>query len=202
MRATGDIGCFKITEVSALSAGNRRIVAVTGPKAVELFQESYGAVKKLSQEFKVQPHEVLSAINKQKDQLKVLQTEVKQLKKQIMETQLPAWLSRVEMVGTTPFLFLELPEASGEELKDLAATLQKQKPGFYFLVSSTDAKSSFVAAVSPEFSAAVKIKDFQIWLQENLGLRGGGSALSVQGGGPRLEKSWSEKIKQWLKSQA
>jgi alanyl-tRNA synthetase len=201
VRATGDIGCFKITEVSALSAGNRRIFAVTGPKAVELFQENYGLVKKLSQEFKVQPHEVLSAINKQKDQLKVLQAEVKQLKKQAFETQVPTWLSQTEMVGKIPFLFLELPEASGEELKELATHLQKQKPGFYFLISSTDAKSSFMAALSQEFAAMVNLKNFQAWLQENLGIRGGGSAQSLQGGGPRLEKSWQEKIKQWLKSQ-
>src|SRR5205807_408485 len=50
---TGDIGSFKITEVSALSAGNRRIVALTGPKAIELFQNCFMTLKNLSQEFKV-----------------------------------------------------------------------------------------------------------------------------------------------------
>ena len=51
--ATGDIGSFKITENSALSAGNRRIVALTGLKALELFQHDFNLVKSLSQELKV-----------------------------------------------------------------------------------------------------------------------------------------------------
>lgn len=45
VRATGDIGTFKITEVTALSAGQRRIVAVTGPRAIDLFQETFAILK-------------------------------------------------------------------------------------------------------------------------------------------------------------
>ncbi len=51
--ATGDIGIFKITEITALSAGNRRIVAVTGRGALALFQQSFATVKALATELKV-----------------------------------------------------------------------------------------------------------------------------------------------------
>ena len=38
VHATGDIGAFKITELKAISAGNRRIVAYTGQGAIALFR--------------------------------------------------------------------------------------------------------------------------------------------------------------------
>ena len=67
------IGALKVTEVTALSAGHRRIVAVTGPRAIELFQETFDVSKQLGQEFKVKRDEILPAIAKQKEQLKQLQ---------------------------------------------------------------------------------------------------------------------------------
>ena len=54
--STGVIGAFKITDMGALSAGNRRVFAVTGPKAIELMQDNFNTVKVLSQEFKVKPN--------------------------------------------------------------------------------------------------------------------------------------------------
>src|SRR5690606_12383666 len=59
VNATGDIGTFKITESVALSAGHRRIFAVTGPKAIDLFQETFNVVKIIGQDFKVKREEVL-----------------------------------------------------------------------------------------------------------------------------------------------
>ncbi len=197
VRATGDIGVFKITELTALSAGNRRIVALTGPKAVALFQDTFNTVKTLSTEFKVQLHEVLQAVHKQAEQLKEANTEIKHLKKQMIGTQLHHWLSQVELVGSIPYLFLELPDFGIEELREVAAQLTKTKPGFYFLISSTDEKSNFLAISSPELK--LDLKQLQPELAK-LGLRGGGNSSSLQGGGPRLDKTWRDKIREWLVS--
>ena len=49
--STGIIGCFKITSDIALAAGTRRMVAITGPEALKLFQQTFTTVKKLSEEF-------------------------------------------------------------------------------------------------------------------------------------------------------
>ncbi len=197
VRATGDIGVFKITELTALSAGNRRIVALTGPKAVAMYQDTFNTVKTLSIEFKTPLNEVLQASHKQAEQLKEANTQIKQLKKQMIAGQLPVWLSQAELVGTIPYLFLVLPDFSAEELREVATQLTKAKVGFYFLISSTDEKSSFVAAASPELK--LDLKKLQPELAK-LGLRGGGSATSLQGGGPRLDTSWRDKIRDWLQA--
>jgi len=200
VHATGDIGPFKITEVSALAAGTRRLVAVTGPKAVELFQQDFNAVKTLATDFKVPTAEVVPAAHKQLELVTHLQHEIKQLKRQLVQSQIPTWIAAQEMVGSVPYLFLQIPQATAEDLREISQALIKAKPGFYFLISSTDEKSSFVATVSPDLGAKLNLKSLQTLLA-SLGLRGGGSPTLIQGGGPRFEASWPEKVKGWVGEQ-
>src|SRR5229473_2054304 len=99
------LNALKIIESSALSAGHRRIVAVTGPKAIELFQETFNVVKTLSQEYKIKREEILDVISKQKEQLKLMQQEIKQLKQQSITTNIAQWLQSVEYINNIPFLY-------------------------------------------------------------------------------------------------
>ncbi len=141
--ATGAIGTFKITEVSALSAGHRRIVAVTGPRAIELFQDTFAITKTLCQEFKVKREDVINAVLEQKEQCKHLQGEIKQLKSKLWQTLVPEWESRITLLNGMPFLFLLVHDYTVEELRDIAQALNKKQPGFYFLISTTDGASTF-----------------------------------------------------------
>ena len=174
VRATGDIGVFKITEISALSAGHRRITAVTGPRALELFQETFAIVKSLSQDFKVQREQVLDAIAKQKEEFKKLQHEIKTLKKQWQQSQIPLWLEQAETIDGIQFLYQSIPDASNEELKEIAQQLSLKKPGFYFLTSMNESKGIFVAFASN--SLGIDLKKIGANLKDVYGIRSGGSA--------------------------
>lgn len=208
VRATGDIGVFKIIENTALSAGHRRIVAVTGPRAVDLFQESFDTVKNLSQEFKVKRDEVIHAVHKQHESLKDLQNQIKHLKKQLWQSQLPVWEQEVEIVGSIPTLCLQLTGLGNEELRDIAAYLQNKKPGFYFLVTADEASSTslrmsgviFFTSLAPQFKDALNLKNFGAWLNEHHALRGGGSATSLQGGGAKISARLKDEIVEWIKN--
>ncbi len=196
VRATGDIGPFKITEVSALSTGIKRIVALTGPAAVELFQSNFTILKNISQEFKVQPQLLEEAITKLKEQLKAAHAENKDLKKQIIKVQLPLLRAQQETIGTIPFLFTAVQQYSNEELRDLMHELSRE-PGFYFVLNNTDNRSTFLAHVTPHLQNQVNLKKFAEWLKTR-GLQGGGSGATLQGGGPALSGSFKNTIKEWL----
>jgi alanyl-tRNA synthetase len=185
VRATGDIGCFKITEVSALSAGQRRIVALTGRAAVELFQDTFGITKKLSQEFKVKPEELVSAIDKQREALKTAESTIKQLRKEQLKTQIPALLTQVKEINSIPFLFLQLEEVTIDEMKSLLQELIQKKPGFYF-VCITKPQTTFVAQVAPAFINKVDFKQLANALKAKLQLKAGGRDGLIQGGGPSV----------------
>lgn len=194
---TGDIGFFKIVDMTALSAGHRRILALTGPAAIILGQENFDALKQLSQEFKVPQQEVVTAIEKQKEALKENSSQIKNLKKQLINLQIPIWLQQIETINSIPVLYLDCDSIYHEDLRDIATLLTHKKPGFYFLTSSSDTKNIFLCLVSPEYASAIDMKQFSSWLQTTHNLRGGGAKNSLQGGGvipAELHKS----IKNWI----
>ena len=198
VHATGDIGTFKITEVTALSAGQRRIVAVTGPKAIELFQESFSIIKTIGQEFKVTKEQVLEIVFKQKQELKECLSHIKQLRKQITNLSIDQWLQTIEDIKKIPYLFLALVEVQPDELKDIAAQLESKKPGFYVITSVTQGKSFFFIHQSTQYADNINLQNFASWLKDNQGMRGGVSANSIQGGAAQFSSRLNEEIKTWI----
>jgi alanyl-tRNA synthetase len=201
VRRTGDIGTFKITEEISLSAGQRRIFAMTGRGAMELYQQDFGIVKKLSQDYKVQHHELIDAIEKQREQLKQAQAQLKQLKKETWKVQLPAWLSSVKEINGLPFGFFSFSDYSVDELRAIAQELMDKKPGFYFLISCENDRCTFLSMIAQSYESKIDFKQFGNWLQESFALRGGGKKGMLQGGGSFLDvQVLQEKIKNWLKN--
>lgn len=197
--ATGAIGLFKITDVTALSAGNRRIFAVTGIRALELMQENFSTIKTLSQHFKIKPEEIVSTIEKQEQTARTLEQTVKNLKKQLFASHIPAWISKVEIVNTVPFLYVQENGCSVDELREAVTELQKKQPGFYIFVSNDNTgKSFFYAALSPEFSTKINLKNCASWLNSTYGLKGGGKPGTLQGGGEKIEQDIGTALKKLI----
>lgn len=198
VRSTGDIGTFKITEVTALSAGHRRIVAVTGPRAIELFQETYSSIKALSTEFKVKRDEVVDAVMKQKEQIKHLGNEIASLKKQLIASQLPEWERQVASIKDLPFACISVTGANNDELKDIAQKLQMKKAGLYVMVGIHPERVALYVHLAPAFEHRLDLKKFGSWLHETLGLKSGGSKNQLQGGGAKFNAHDSATITSWI----
>ena len=200
VRATGDIGVFKITESVALSAGHRRIFAVTGPRAIELFQEIFTLTKTLSQEFKIKKEEIFESVIKQKEQLKQAQQEIKQLRQQFIASQIPAILKSIKHINNVPFLCVYDATLSLEDMRLMVSLLEQKQPGFYFIYNLVNNRVSFYAAVSSEFAHLIDMKQFGTWLQTK-GLRGGITKNSIQGGGNTFDPQLNTEIKEWVQQQ-
>jgi alanyl-tRNA synthetase len=183
VRATGDIGIFKITEEIALAAGQRRIVAVTGYKALAEFQHDFGIVKKLSQDFKIKPDQVFAIVQNLQQKIKDQQKEISASRGLLIKLQIPEWLKNIEMIGVTPTLVLDAKGYAADDMRLICQELQKQKPGFYFLIANHEGKSTFVASVDKAFADEISFAQLKPWLLEECNLAGGGNNLSLQGGG-------------------
>ncbi len=197
---TGEIGTFKITEMSAPAAGQKRIVALTGPKAIDLYQETFNTVKTLSVEFKSKLNEVEAAVAKQKEQLKTAQHQLLAAKKQLRTAQLPTLLEQVTTVGSLPYGVFTIENATADELKDLVATLQQKKQGLYLALSTDAGRAHFYASVAPEVKTQFTIKEFGTWLATTHNLKGGGAAHHIQGGGAQVPQNLKDSVKKWLET--
>lgn len=199
VRATGDIGLFKIVEDSALAAGQRRIVAYTGGKALELTQNNFNLVKQLEQNLKVKADTMLEGVEKLQTKVKELQQQVKQFKSQQWKSMIPQWLEQSFDVNGMPCNYLEIT-GFADDLKEIVVTLQAKKPGFHFVMNEDDGKVLFIGSVAKQFVDSFAMKDFQAWLQEYTGLRSGGNATQIQGGGQVDTGKIKEQLKAWLMS--
>ncbi len=200
VRATGDIGIFKIVEEVALAAGQRRIVALTGFKALAQFQQDFGIVKKMCQDFKIKSDQVFNTLDSLNTKIKEQQKEIAAIKTVVMKYQIPAWLQTAEMIGSLPVAVVSMQAATIDDMRAVGQELQKQKPGLYVLLSVLGDKSAFVAMIDKQFVSNVAFADLKQWLATEFGLQGGGNNVVLQGGGPLVNVAeFKNKLMSWLR---
>ena len=200
MRSTGDIGSFKIVEESALAAGQRRMVAITGWKALKEFQKDFTLVKEASLELKVKPDAIMQTILQLKEEVKDFEKQLKSMKKDQWKAQLPNLLAKVTIVGKVPFGFYDLSDYDAEEMKDIIAALQLANPALYVAITAKEGKAFFIVSLHASYKDLVDLKKLKDLLANDFGLRGGGSALMIQGGGAAPKQvDLHQAIAAWLK---
>ena len=84
---TGDIGLFKIVYEGSISAGVRRIEAITGEGALERFQQAAAQLAKAGELLHTSETGVLEQMEKLLEQQRTLERQVDQLKTQVANQQ-------------------------------------------------------------------------------------------------------------------
>ncbi len=198
--ATGDIGLFKIVEEGALAAGQRRIVAYTGGKALAEFQQDFSVMKKLCSDLKIKPEQIIDSVQLLQNKIKDLSKELQSLKKQQLAEQIPGWLEKVQTVANIPYLFLSVNGYDLDTMREVAQLLNQKKAGLYFLLHVDEQKSTFLTMLDKNLVTKVDMKELQTVLHNRCGLRGGGNQTSLQGGGAKIDATLCDAtIKEFLK---
>ncbi|MBP6892240.1 alanine--tRNA ligase [Candidatus Babeliales bacterium] len=201
VRATGDIGLFKITEEISLAAGQRRMVAITGFKAVQQFQQDFSIVKKICQDFKIKSETVLENVDGLQNKIKDLQKELKSAKQMLLKSQMPEFLTRIEKIGSVSFGYhlFAAQDYAVDDIREFVTTIQKQHSGFYIMLQTDGLKINFIASVDKSLIDQVSLLELKIWLQQHYNLTGGGSTVMIQGSGAAVDiQQLIQGIKTWL----
>src|SRR4030095_16189220 len=83
VRATGDIGLFKIVSDESIASGIRRIRAVTGVDAFGRFRETEAIVDKLANDLRASRAELPAVVSRLQDELKKTRREAEELRMKI-----------------------------------------------------------------------------------------------------------------------
>ena len=148
VNSTGDIGLLKIIEESSLASGVRRIVAVTGSAALELFQNQSDLIFDIQRKFNCNEDELSNRINTLYEDKKSLEKKLKQLN-QSDDSEILLWIKDSMEVGDHVLVMRNLSIEDSDELKRLGDRLiAKIESGIGVLFNDGNDKPSAVIVVS------------------------------------------------------
>lgn len=187
VQRTGDIGVFKITGERGVAAGVRRIEAVTGRAAMELFQSFHRVLRLATAKANVSVDELPEFLAGQERRVRELEQEVKGLKLKLASggsTEL-----EVQEVGGVALLVREAPPMGAPELRTLADALRgKLKSGVVVLGMPSEDAATLLVAVTDDVAGRVDAGEVVRRLAGIVGGRGGGKRTLAQAGGKSPEK--------------
>ena len=178
VRATGQLGAFKIVSEGAIAAGVRRIEAVSGLAALHYFQEQNAAANRRVEELEGKLEEMRKAQEKEKAGT------VKRDADAFVDAALP----KVDAAAAVPRIVERVPvgTAGAELLGAIVETLKARKfKGVAVLVgtSDTDKTVPLAVSVSPEFTSKFNAGKLLQQLAPVVGGKGGGKGDLARGAG-------------------
>jgi len=188
VKATGDIGLFKIVSESAVSSGVRRIEALTGEAARNWLVARDEAVRSIAGTLKTSPDEAPARVV-------ALVEERKRLEKELAETKRALALGggssgdagpSDEDIGGVTFTGQVVEGLNPKELRPLLDEAKNRiGSGIAALCAVNDGKAAFAVAVTDDLVERFSAVDLVRVGVEALGGKGGGGRPDMaQGGGP------------------
>ncbi len=183
VRRTGDIGLFKIVSEGGVSAGVRRIEAVTGEAALAQVEAIERRLNEVAGALRANPAEAGERVAALVEDRRRLERQVGELQRKLATGGSAA---EVEEIGGVRFAARNLGDVPARDLKGLAEAIGKQLGGgVVALVSTADGKASIVVGVSADLAGRFDAVELVRAASAAVGGKGGGGRPDMaQAGGP------------------
>lgn len=148
VKATGNIGFFKILSEGAIAAGIRRIEAITGPKVEEYFNEQLNTLHKV-REILNNPTDVVKGLENKLSEFGSLQKQFESIQKERNQQLAQTLVSKTQSIKNFNFIAEKVDVDSAQTLKDLAFQLKPLIDNLCLvLASEIDGKVSLAVMIS------------------------------------------------------
>jgi alanyl-tRNA synthetase len=180
----GDIGVFKVVSEGSISAGVRRIEAVTGEEGVARFQRSSDAVSRLAQMLRVAEPELVEQIERTLTENKSLTRELEQTKNRLAQASAHDLESHAIPVNGANVLAARVDGMDRVQLRALADALRNKWKSAAIILGAADGDSvSIIAAVTPDLTGKLQAGKLVSMVAQAVGGKGGGRPDLAEGGG-------------------
>jgi alanyl-tRNA synthetase len=201
VQRTGDIGLFKIVGESGVSAGVRRIEAVTGQGALDYVDAEEHRLAEAAALLGGNATEVVDKIRQLAERQKKLERELESLKAKAASGATADLAGQASDLHGVKVLAVRLEGFDAKALREAVDRLKQQLGDSVILLAGTDAgKAALVAGVNGSAMGRVKAGELLSHVAGQIGGKGGGRPDLAQGGGedgPALALAL-EGIKTWV----
>lgn len=186
---TGDIGCLKILSETGISAGVRRLEAVTGEAAMAWIETLENTVTEVAKLLKTNKELVLEQVEKLMLKARQAEKTVQQLKTSLVKGGAAGegdLIQQARDIKGVKVLAAQLPMADAKTLKETLDHLKVQlKTAVIILAGVDQQKVHLVVGVTPGCTNRIQAQDLIHAIAPIIGGRGGGRAEWAQAGGTK-----------------
>ena len=181
---TGDIGICKIVYEGSISAGVRRIEAVTGEEALRRFQLTQTQLAGVASLVRASDGELLEQLDKLVAKEKSLEHEVQQLKTKMAQAQAGDLESQARDIKGVKVLSARVDGFDRQQMRTLVDSLRnKWKTAVVVLGAAEDSNVSIVSGVTKDLTAKVHAGKLVGAVAQAVGGKGGGRPDMAEAGG-------------------
>ncbi|UYK83128.1 alanine--tRNA ligase [Xanthomonas sacchari] len=181
---TGDIGLFKITSEGGVSAGVRRIEAVTGQGALDYVAAEEARLREAADLVGGNSHDVVDKIRQLGDRYKRLERELEALKAKLASGATADLAGSAVDVAGVKVLAVRLEGFDAKALREAMDRLKQQLgDSVIVLAGASEGKVALVAGVNGSPMGRVKAGELLSHIAGQISGKGGGRPDLAQGGG-------------------
>ncbi len=181
---TGDIGLFKITSEGGVSAGVRRIEAVTGQGALDYVAAEEARLREAADLVGGNSHDVVDKIRQLGDRYKRLERELEALKAKLASGATADLAGSAVDVAGVKVLAVRLEGFDAKALREAIDRLKQQLgDSVIVLAGASEGKVALVAGVNGSPMGRVKAGELLSHIAGQISGKGGGRPDLAQGGG-------------------
>lgn len=183
VRATGEIGLFRLLGEAAIASGIRRIEAVAGLEAFDHAERDGHRLVALAGRLGCPLADLELKFDALREEHKHLEKELAAARRREAALHLTALRSQVKSSGAVPLLAAEVPGADGDLLQALAALLKPEFDGVVVLAGSAADKVHLLVQCGASWQKAFPAGKLLQKLAPLVGGKGGGRPDSARGAG-------------------
>ncbi|MBB5877205.1 alanine--tRNA ligase [Xanthomonas sp. 3498] len=181
---TGDIGLFKITSEGGVSAGVRRIEAVTGQGALDYVAAEEARLREAADLVGGNSHDVVDKIRQLGDRYKRMERELEALKSKLASGATADLAGSAVDVAGVKVLAVRLEGFDAKALREAMDRLKQQLGNSVIvLAGASEGKVALVAGVNGSPMGRVKAGELLSHIAGQISGKGGGRPDLAQGGG-------------------
>ncbi|MCK4340019.1 MAG: alanine--tRNA ligase, partial [Candidatus Cloacimonetes bacterium] len=186
---TGEIGLCKIISESSISAGVRRIEALTGEYAFDLFKEKEVILDEIQSQLKCSTSDVVNKIEKLFYENKQLKKHIEKFEKENVKESIDKLISHPIIIKGIKIIAGTVKVKNIQQLRESADYIKnKMDEGIGILGANIDDKASLICIVSSNLQERFHAGKIVDKVAEIVGGKGGGRPDMAMAGGKDVSK--------------